>query len=130
MADLHPITGRTDNPENAVKFFGEAPADDNLPEQNGHVLVFPPSPQKPRGWQLWRARLFLLIFVLFCLEIGIIVTVAPWTPFWANNLLLGRFPQLREFLMNDFVRGMISGLGIADIWLAVSEAVYYRESAN
>lgn len=113
-----------------MKSFGEAPPDDNLPEQNGHVLVFPPSHQKPKGWQLWRARLFLFIFVLFCLEIGIIVTVAPWTPFWANNSLLGGFPQLHEFLMNDFVRGMISGLGIADIWLAVSEAVYYRESAG
>jgi len=90
-----------------------------------------PTPQgKLSRWEVWRNRLLLLVFVLFCLEIGIILTVAPWTSFWPNNSLLIGFPRLREVLMQDFVRGLISGLGLSDIWLAISEAVRYREPGD
>ena len=95
------------------------------------VLVMPPQPrQKPTRWQLWRARLFLAEFIFVCLIIGIILIVAPWTPLWTGNSLLLDFPRVREVLMNDFVRGLISGLGLVDIWLAVSEAIAYRESSD
>jgi hypothetical protein len=108
----------------------QGPQNGNMPEPNGPVLVMP-SPQRKSGqWELWRRRIFLVVFVLFCLEIGIILTVAPWTPFWTRNSLLRSFPQVREFLMYGFVRGLISGLGLSDIWLAVVEAVRYREGMD
>jgi hypothetical protein len=85
---------------------------------------------RPRRWEIWRRRIFLIIFVLFCLEIGIILTVAPWTPFWTSNSLIAAYPKVREFLGYGFVRGLVTGLGIADIWVAVAEAVRYREPAD
>ncbi len=108
--------------------FEQRPPDSDVPG-NGPVLVMPPS-RKPSRWHLWRGRLLLAVFVLFCLEIGIILAVAPWTAFWENNSLLSGFPLVRQFLMYDFVRGLISGLGLTDIWLAVMEAIRYRESAD
>ncbi|HLI64262.1 MAG TPA: hypothetical protein VKV05_12755 [Terriglobales bacterium] len=89
-----------------------------------------PRPGQPSRWEIWRRRIFLAIVVLFWLEIGIILMVAPWTPFWDNNSLLVGFPSLREFFMHDFVRGVVSGLGLVDILLAIAEAVQYRESAG
>jgi hypothetical protein len=109
--------------------FDQAPPAGMGPEHNGPILVMPP-PTKPSRWELWRGRILLVVFVLFCLEVGIILTVAPWTQFWTSNSLLLGFPQLREFLMLDFVRGLVSGLGLIDIWLAVAEAVRYRDSAD
>jgi hypothetical protein len=100
-----------------------------LTEPNGPILVMP-QPQKPSQWELWRRRIFLAVVVLFWLEVGLILMVAPWTPFWENNSLLLGFPSLREFLMHEFVRGMVSGLGLVDIWLAIAEAVQYHESAK
>lgn len=90
----------------------------------------PPARKRLSRWELWRRRVFLIIFVLFCLEIGIILTVAPWTPFWTSNSLIAAYPKVREFLAYGFVRGVVSGLGIADIWMAVAEAVRYREPAD
>lgn len=105
----------------------QGPPNHNLSPSNGPVLVMPPPSPKPGKWELWRSRIFLTIFILFCLEIGIILTVAPWTTFWLNNSLIVSYPQVREILAYPFVRGLISGLGLADIWLAVAEVVQYRE---
>jgi hypothetical protein len=36
-------------------------------------------------------------------------------------------PWLAAVLHNGAVRGMISGLGLLDIWIGISEAVHYRD---
>ena len=91
------------------------------------VLVMPPSRPRPSRWEIWRARLFLAEFIFVCLMIGILLIVTPWTSYWTENSLVLAFPRVREFMMNDFVRGMVSGLGLVDVGLAISEAVRYRE---
>jgi hypothetical protein len=32
--------------------------------------------------------------------------------------------------MQNFVRGLVSGLGLVDIWMGVAEAVRYREAPD
>jgi hypothetical protein len=39
------------------------------------------------------------------------------------------FPRVKEFFSNNFVRGIVSGLGLIDIWMGVVEAITYREKA-
>jgi len=102
------------------------------PQPEGPVLVMPPPQQRqqPKRRSLWVKRLWLIVFVLFCLEVGIILTVLPWTRIWTENSLLLGHPQLRDFLMKDFVRGLVSGLGLVDIWMGIAEAVRYREGTD
>jgi hypothetical protein len=38
------------------------------------------------------------------------------------NSLLADFPTARAIFENLFVRGLVSGLGLVDIWLGISEA--------
>ena len=109
-----------------VTYFAEAPGADHEPALNGPVLVMPPVKQ-PKRPHRWLQRLWLVVFVLFCLEVGIILTVLPWTRLWTDNSLLLGFPALKEFLSYNFVRGLVSGLGLVDIWMGVVEAVTYRE---
>ena len=87
-----------------------------------------PPAKKPKRPHLWLQRLWLVVFVLFCLEVGIILTVLPWTRLWVDNSLTLPYPSLRDVLANNFVRGLVSGLGLVDIWMGVAEAVTYRES--
>jgi hypothetical protein len=81
--------------------------------------------RKPRS--VWPRRLMLIIFVVFCMEVGIMLAVLPWKQLWVNNPLVLRFPGLRAILGNYFVRGMFSGLGLVDLWIGIWEAVHYSE---
>ncbi len=76
---------------------------------------------------LWLRRVSLVVFVLCCLEIGLLLVVLPWTTIWTENSLLVGSPRLQTFVQQNFVRGLVSGLGLLDIWLAIWEALHYRE---
>jgi hypothetical protein len=76
---------------------------------------------------LWLRRLSLIVFVLCCLEIGLLLVVLPWTTIWTENSLLVGYPRLQTFVQQNFVRGLVSGLGLLDIWLGIWEALHYRE---
>jgi hypothetical protein len=112
-----------------MSFFSEAPEPSNEPSHSGPVLVMP-SAKPPNERHRWLQRVWLVVFVLFCLEVGIILTVLPWTRLWTDNSLLISFPAAKEFLNHNFVRGLVSGLGLIDIWMGVAEAVTYREATR
>ena len=63
-----------------------------------------------------RVSRFLLILIVF--ELGVLVAVLPWSPFLELNYFLERFPDLIPVLLNPFLRGAISGLGLLDMGIA------------
>jgi hypothetical protein len=106
--------------------FADLPDHSERPVAGAPVLTMPsPPPSKPRN--VWAKRIWLVVFVLFCLEVGIVLTWCPWTKVWSENSILVSYPRLREFLMSGFARGLISGLGLVNIWMGIGEAVRYRE---
>lgn len=72
------------------------------------------------------SRLFRLTFVLFCVELGIFLLVLPWTWLWEHNYFLYRYPDLAPWLLDNHLRGLISGLGLLDIGLALWYAIHFR----
>jgi hypothetical protein len=77
---------------------------------------------------VWLQRLSLFVLVLFCVYLGVLVMVLPWwTRIWDHNMFIQARPRLAAVLYNGAVRGMISGLGLLDIWIGISEAVHYRD---
>ena len=77
---------------------------------------------------VWLQRLSLFILVLFCVYLGVLVTVLPWwSRLWDHNLWISGHPTLAAILHNGAVRGLFSGLGLLDIWIGISEAVHYRD---
>lgn len=87
-------------------------------------------PLPRRRIPLWLRRVELFLYVILRIYIGVIVLVLPWTPLWSGNHLLNYFPQVSALLTLGAVRGMISGLGLLNLWIAIEEAVHYRESAS
>ena len=127
---LAPFTVQVADRLRIMSSFAQEPQDGNIPQRSGPVLVIPPPQNKPKRSHVWLQRVWLVVFVLFCMEVGIVLTVLPWTRLWSDNSLLLGHAAVREFLMHDFVRGLVSGLGLIDIWMGIAEAIRYRETVN
>jgi hypothetical protein len=69
----------------------------------------------------------LVIEVAVSVWAGMLVIVLPWTRLWTENPLLAGYPDLRYVLDLSFVRGMISGVGLIDVWIGISDASHYRD---
>ncbi len=81
-------------------------------------------PQRIPRW-LERSELFLR--VLLRMYIGLAVTVAPWWPmFWDQNPLFVQFPTLSIYAAHGAVRGVVSGLGLLNLWIAFRDAIRAR----
>ena len=80
---------------------------------------------------VWMQRVFVIVYVLFCIELGLVLVALPWvTSFWFDGSFLSQWPELQRFLQGGFVRGAVSGLGLLDIWLGILEAVRYSRSTE
>src|SRR5512138_1148062 len=78
--------------------------------------------------RLWLDRLALVLFVALCIELGVLLTVLPWYGrIWTDNSFIIVHPLLRAFAADNFVRGLVTGLGVINIWLGIWEAAHYRE---
>lgn len=66
-------------------------------------------------------KLLTIIYIVFCLELGIFLFILPWASFWSQNYFIDRFSLLSVISHNYFLRGAVSGLGLADLWLAILE---------
>jgi hypothetical protein len=91
-----------------------------------------PQPSKPASEDIaempvWLQRVFVVVYVLFCIELGLVLIVLPWTRFWFSDGWTGQWPAFQHWMQQGFIRGAVSGLGLLDIWLGVVEAVRYRD---
>ena len=102
---------------------GTATGNPSAPTYGPQVASHPP--QRIPRW-LERAELFLR--VLLRMYIGLAVCYAPWSPlFWDQNPLFVQFPTLSIYAANGAVRGLISGLGLLNLWIAFQDAIRYRD---
>jgi hypothetical protein len=59
-------------------------------------------------------------YIIFCLVIGVFLIVIPWHSIWEANFLLSYVPALRSVMLNNYLRGAVSGLGAIDIVLGMA----------
>jgi hypothetical protein len=76
---------------------------------------------------VWMQRTNIVMKFLICVWLGMVVSVLPWTPAWSDNSLILSLPKLRAIVTLDFVKGVITGIGLIDIWIGIWEAVHYRD---
>jgi len=76
----------------------------------------------------WLERAELFLRVLLRMYIGLAVCYAPWSKmFWEQNPLFTHFPTLSIYATNGGVRGIVSGLGLLNLWIAFRDAVRHRD---
>lgn len=71
-------------------------------------------------------KILFIIYVLYCFEVGIFLVVFPWMRLWDQNFLLDYSIYLRLLFLNNFFRGAVSGLGMANLLLGVWEIGHFQ----
>lgn len=75
-------------------------------------------------------RQWFVLYILLCLEMGIFLVLVPWSFIWERNYFLQVLPDLRHVLLQPAFRGAVSGLGLANIYLGLSEIARRRRAAS
>lgn len=64
-----------------------------------------------------------VVYLLFCVEVGMVLLLLPWTLLWDNNFFFSLQPQHSEFWLSNHLRGAVSGVGLVNLWMGVDEAL-------
>jgi hypothetical protein len=80
--------------------------------------------KRERGDRQW-----LVLYVIVCIEVGVFLTLVPWSGIWERNYFLGLYPALRPILLAPAVRGAVAGLGAANIFMGLKEVLNLRRAS-
>lgn len=60
-------------------------------------------------------QVFRLLFILYCVEAGVFLLLAPWGPMWQRTLAHLPLGALRGALLHPAFRGGVSGFGLVHL---------------
>ena len=86
-------------------------------------------------------RLKRILLIVYLLEAGFVLLLAPWSAFWERNVFVEAFPLFGRGICLPAIRGAVSGIGLvslcAGLWelvllvgVAVSRASLFRGRAS
>ena len=75
-------------------------------------------------------RLLTVMYIALCFMMGLMLMLSPWLFPWSENYFFLRYPWVQAVAGNYYIRGAISGVGLADMALGVWESVRYLRRAE
>jgi len=76
----------------------------------------------------WLERTELFLRVMLRMYIGLAICYAPWAHnFWDQNPIFLQSTALADFARLGAVRGIVSGLGLLNLWFAFQDAIRRRD---
>jgi hypothetical protein len=98
------------------------------PPQSDTIPMAPPPPE-PRIYQ-WYHKMSAVVFIAFCVELGLSLLIYPWTEYWSKNYFSIAIPALSDYWDNVYLRGAISGLGVVNLYISFIEIFRLRRFAR
>jgi hypothetical protein len=92
------------------------------PEHTGPEAL----PDPPLAPGRWYHKVWAVLLITFCLEIGVFLLVFPWTEWWDNNYFANSIARIRDYWDSMYLRGAVSGLGLVNLYICVAEAIRLR----
>jgi hypothetical protein len=74
----------------------------------------------------WYHKLAALVYIVFCFEVGVFLVLFPWIEPWHNNFFSELGGRWHLIWNSPFLRGAVSGLGLIDIGISLSELLRLR----
>ncbi len=94
------------------------------PHTDDFALVTRVKPRLGSGW-FWQ-----VVYILYCLEVGIFLLFLPWMSLWDTNYIVYLYPKLRAIVANPYLKGGVVGLGIVNILIGIQEIAHFRKGSD
>jgi hypothetical protein len=91
-----------------------------------HGRLAEPEPLEERPRYHWYHKVWAVIGIVFCFELGVFFVVFPWLPYWEANFLGGFSDRWANIWRDPYFRGAISGLGLLNIYISLLEMFRLR----
>jgi len=72
-------------------------------------------------FQRWHQIVLHFCLILFAAELAYCLILMPWQRAWSTYYIPMHAPKLSDLWMSPYFRGLISGLGILNIYVALAE---------
>jgi len=72
------------------------------------------------------SRILRALFVLYVLEAGAFLTLAPWSRLWTVRVVARSPAVARAFLVSPYFRSFLVGVGLLHLFAAISEIEAWR----
>jgi len=67
-------------------------------------------------------RALTVLYIMLCFAIGLLLVFAPWLASWTSNFFAHHYLWVDGLVRNDYLRGCVSGIGLANIGVGAYEA--------
>jgi hypothetical protein len=64
-----------------------------------------------------------LLQIVFFFEVGFVLMLVPWSAYWDRNYFVETIPWLQLVVTNNFMRGAVTGLGLVNLAVGLSELI-------
>jgi len=78
----------------------------------------------------WYHKIWAVLLITFCLEIGLFLLAFPWTQYWQSNYFSNLTANWRHVWLSTYFRGALSGLGAINLYVAFMETFRLRRFAQ
>ncbi len=66
-----------------------------------------------------------LAYIFVCFELGMFLLLIPWLDLWERNFFAALTPAWSGVWNNPYLRGAVSGLGLINLGIALSELLAF-----
>jgi len=70
-------------------------------------------------------RVLAITAILFPFELAVFLIIVPWSTLWESNALFSYAPGLREVFLHTVFRSVVTGLGVLNLVVGVSEVRHF-----
>lgn len=88
----------------------------------------PPPETKATRFPRWHRRVLGFCLVIFAFELGLFLLVFPWLRSWDLSWVPAHSPKFADIWMSRYFRGALSGLGLLNLYIAITEFVRQLKS--
>ena len=99
-------------------------ANSTPPHPRDYALGVRARPRLGFGW-LWQ-----VLYILYCLEVGVFLLFLPWMSLWDTNYLVYLYPRLCPIVANPYLKGAVLGLGIVNVFIGIQEIAQFKKGSE